>query len=118
MPELPEVEVVRQSLANRIINKKIRKVIVRNRNLRFRIPKKFKSTFEKQKIKNVTRFSKFVIIELLNKLYCIIHLGMSGTIHITKKKITKILLQIQVFITRLFCQKNIIMLSSYLEILD
>ena len=33
----------------------------------------------------VTRFSKYVIIELLNKFYCIIHLGMSGTIHIAKK---------------------------------
>ena len=89
MPELPEVEIVKQSLVKNVKSEKILKVIVRNRNLRFRIPKKFKSTFEKQKIKNVTRFSKFVIIELLNKLYCIIHLGMSGTIHITKKKNNK-----------------------------
>ena len=90
MPELPEVEIVKQSLVKNVKSEKILKVIVRNRNLRFRVPTKFKSTFEKQIIKNVTRFSKYVIIELLNKLYCIIHLGMSGTIHIIKKKITKI----------------------------
>ena len=46
MPELPEVEVVRQSLANRIINKKIRKVIVRNRNLRFKLPHNFENLME------------------------------------------------------------------------
>ena len=39
MPELPEVEIVRQSLDKKIKQKKVKKVIVRNRNLRFKIPK-------------------------------------------------------------------------------
>ena len=34
MPELPEVEIVRQSLDKKIKQKKVKKVIVRNRNLR------------------------------------------------------------------------------------
>ena len=38
MPELPEVEIVRQSLNKKIKQKKVKKVIVRNRNLRFKIP--------------------------------------------------------------------------------
>ena len=38
MPELPEVEVVRQSLDKKIKQKKVKKVIIRNRNLRFKIP--------------------------------------------------------------------------------
>ena len=42
MPELPEVEVVRQSLAKKIKQKKVKKVIVRNKNLRFKIPDNFK----------------------------------------------------------------------------
>ena len=42
MPELPEVEIVRQSLNKKIIQKTIKKVIVRNRNLRFEV----KSSFE------------------------------------------------------------------------
>ena len=33
MPELPEVEVVRQSLNKIIKQKKVKKIIVRNRNL-------------------------------------------------------------------------------------
>ena len=41
MPELPEVEVVRQSLDKKIKRKKVKKVIVRNRNLRFTIPNNF-----------------------------------------------------------------------------
>ena len=47
MPELPEVEIVRQSLDKKIKHKKIKKVIVRNRNLRFKIPQNFKKFFKK-----------------------------------------------------------------------
>ena len=85
MPELPEVEIVKQSLIKNVKSEKILKVIVRNRNLRFKLPKNFKNIIEKQKIINITRFSKYLIIELLNNLYCVLHLGMSGTIHIVKK---------------------------------
>ena len=41
MPELPEVEIVRQSLDKKVKNKVIQKVIVKNRNLRFMIHSKF-----------------------------------------------------------------------------
>ena len=41
MPELPEVEVVRQSLNKKIKQKKVKKVIIRNRNLRVKIPSNF-----------------------------------------------------------------------------
>ena len=85
MPELPEVEVVRQSLANRIINKKIRKVIVRNRNLRFKLPHNFENHLKNKKIYKVERFSKYLILLFSDKSYCLIHLGMSGTIHIQFK---------------------------------
>ena len=43
MPELPEVEIVRQSLNKKINQKRVKKVIIRNRNLRFLIPNNFKS---------------------------------------------------------------------------
>ena len=46
MPELPEVEIVRQSLSKKIKQKKVKKVIVRNRNLRFKIPKNFSNYFK------------------------------------------------------------------------
>ena len=38
MPELPEVEIVRQSLNKKIKQKVVKKVLIRNRNLRSKIP--------------------------------------------------------------------------------
>tara|TARA_B100002019_G_scaffold142429_1_gene122757 strand:- start:377 stop:1240 length:864 start_codon:yes stop_codon:yes gene_type:complete len=82
MPELPEVEVIRQSLDKRIKQKKVKKVIVRNKNLRFKIPDDFPRYLENKKILKVGRFSKYLILYLSNKSYCLLHLGMSGTIHL------------------------------------
>ena len=82
MPELPEVEIVRQSLDKKIKQKKVRKVIIRNRNLRFKIPPNFSSFLKNQKIVKVDRFSKYLIFNLSNYSFCLLHLGMSGTIHL------------------------------------
>ena len=86
MPELPEVEIVRQSLHKKIKKKSIKKVIIRNRKLRFKIPRDFESFLKNKKIIEVSRFSKYLIIHFQNEDYCLIHLGMSGTIHIIKNK--------------------------------
>ncbi len=86
MPELPEVEIVRQSLDKNIKHKKVQKVIVRNRNLRIKLPNNFKKILENKKIDKVSRFSKYLIIHLPKDEFCIIHLGMSGTIHLIKHK--------------------------------
>ena len=88
MPELPEVEIVRESLDKTIKQKKVKKVIIRNRNLRFKIPFNFENFLKNQKIIEVRRFSKYLILSLSNNSYCLLHLGMSGTVHIihTKKK--------------------------------
>ena len=86
MPELPEVEIVRQSLNKKIKLKLVKKVIVKNRNLRFRIPDSFENLIINSKILKVGRFSKYLILHLSNKSFCLIHLGMSGTIHIVFKK--------------------------------
>ena len=39
MPELPEVEIVKKSLIKKIKSRKIKQVIVRNSNLRFKLKK-------------------------------------------------------------------------------
>jgi len=85
MPELPEVEIVKQSLAKKIQQKKIKKVIIKNRNLRFKIPPKFEELLQNKIIKKVTRFSKYLILNFSDGSFCLIHLGMSGTIHLIKK---------------------------------
>ncbi len=85
MPELPEVEVVKQSLNKKIKEKKVKKVLVWNRNLRKKVPLNFGNFFINQKISKVSRFSKYLILHLSNSKKCLIHLGMSGTIHFIKK---------------------------------
>ena len=85
MPELPEVEIVKQSLAKKIQQKKIKKVIISNRNLRFKIPFKFEELLKDKIIKKVTRFSKYLILNFSDGSFCLIHFGMSGTIHLVKK---------------------------------
>jgi len=86
MPELPEVEIVRQSLLKNIKGKKINKVLVRNRNLRLKLESAFEKKLKNKFISNIKRFSKYLIIEFENQNFCIVHLGMSGTIHIIKNK--------------------------------
>ena len=59
MPELPEVEIVKQSLAKKIQKKKIKKVIIKNRNLRFKIPLKFEELLKKY----FNKYSKLNFLE-------------------------------------------------------
>ena len=89
MPELPEVEIVKQSLKKSIKYKKIQEVIVRNRNLRFKVTRNFEKILKNKFITEVSRISKYIIIHLESNMYCIIHLGMSGTIHLIKKSNNK-----------------------------
>ena len=82
MPELPEVEVVRRSLKKCIIGKKIKKVNVFNRNLRYKIENKFKNLIQNQIIQSTKRKSKYLLILLNNDYTILIHLGMTGKIFI------------------------------------
>ncbi len=86
MPELPEVEIVKRSLKNKVNYKKIKKIIISNRNLRFKVQKNFETILEGRSIVNVSRFSKYIILTLDNYNYCLIHLGMSGTLHLIDYK--------------------------------
>ena len=56
MPELPEVEIVKQSLNKKIKGKTIEKVLVRNRNLRFKLPYNFEKKIRKKKLPRLIDF--------------------------------------------------------------
>ena len=86
MPELPEIEIVKQSLDKNIKFEKIKKVVVRNRSLRFKISKDFEFFLINKKINKISRKSKYLVFHLNNNTFCIIHLGMTGTIHLVGKK--------------------------------
>ncbi len=89
MPELPEVEIVKQSLNKIAKYKTIYKVLVNNRSLRFRVPENFENFLRKRKIIKISRRSKYVIFELDFEKFLILHLGMSGTIHLLKNNFKK-----------------------------
>ncbi len=78
MPELPEVEVTRRTLLKFIKNKVIENIKINNSNLRFKIPENFKKIIIGQKIVNILRRSKYILIYLKNNYVIISHLGMSG----------------------------------------
>ena len=86
MPEFPELEIVRKSLNIMVKQKKVKKVKVQNKNLRFKLPYYFSLCLQNKKIIKVGRFSKYFIIFVSDGSYCLIHLGMSRTIHIVSKK--------------------------------
>ena len=85
MPELPEVDIIKQSLKKSILNKKIIKVIINNRNLRFKINKNTERLLKNRKIIYVSRIAKYLIIYLDDGKIIIFHFGMSGTLHLIKK---------------------------------
>ncbi len=84
MPELPEVEIIKQSLKKTVLFKQIKQVLVKNRNLRFKIKKNFQKKLKNKKITKVERRSKYLILHLNKYEYLIIHFGMSGTLHLLK----------------------------------
>jgi len=86
MPELPEVEIVKRSLKNKVNYKKIKKIIIKNRNLRFKVPENFENILKGRVITDILRFSKYIILSLDNSSFCLIHLGMSGTLHLINSK--------------------------------
>ena len=86
MPELPEVEIVKRSLQKSVYLRKILKVKVNNRNLRYKVDKNFEKKLKGKKILNISRKAKYITILLDNYTFFCIHLGMSGTLHIVKNK--------------------------------
>ena len=86
MPELPEVEVVKRSLKNKIINLRIKKVTINTNKLRYSIIKKDFDKIINTKILSVKRRSKYLLINLQKNLTIICHLGMTGKFFISQEK--------------------------------
>ena len=80
MPELPEVETVRASLARDIIGKKIKAVSVTNGRLvrRHKTAKDFRSMLEGHSLKSAQRLGKNLVFALDDGNHLVIHLGMTG----------------------------------------
>jgi len=86
MPELPEVETTIKSL-NILKNKKVIKVDIHIKKLRYLVPFLDLKNIINYKIINLRRIAKYIIIDLDNAKSIIIHLGMSGRLKIVKNNV-------------------------------
>lgn len=77
MPELPEVETILRGLQSVLTGTDILKVVVRCRKLRWLIADDFEEQLTHQRILDLSRRGKYLLLHLSNKAL-LIHLGMSG----------------------------------------
>ena len=85
MPELPEVEVVKRSLENKLKNLRIERVFINNNKLRYKINNRQFYSIKGQKIISVKRRSKYLLINLNQGFTILAHLGMTGKFFITER---------------------------------
>lgn len=83
MPELPEVETICNGIQP-LVQQTINQVIVRQYQLRFKIPSTLATTLKNTEIKGINRRGKYLLL-LTSKGTLIIHLGMSGRLRLYKE---------------------------------
>ena len=86
MPELPEVEVVKRSLSNKLQNLIIKKVKINDDKLRYRIDKNETRKIVGLKFIKIKRRSKFLLFFLSRNTVMLVHLGMTGKLIFVNKK--------------------------------
>ncbi len=83
MPELPEVETVLRGLAPVLDGRTIIKAKVNRPDLRWPFPENMAGRISGQKISKLWRRSKYILADLSSGESLLVHLGMSGRIHIS-----------------------------------
>lgn len=81
MPELPEVETTRRGIAPHLVDRIIRDVVVRHRQLRWPVPHGLATRLRGQRIHAVDRRGKYLLLRC-DKGTLILHLGMSGSLRL------------------------------------
>ena len=81
MPELPEVETTRRGILPALKNQRIQQVTIRNARLRWPIEANFATVLTGQRIIDVQRRAKYLLIAL-ERGTVIWHLGMSGSLRV------------------------------------
>ena len=83
MPELPEVETIKESMRKSLADATISSAKVYNRSLRQPVPDNFEKIVCKAKICRIYRIAKYALWELDNGYSIVWHFGMSGKVRIT-----------------------------------
>ena len=85
MPELPEVETTRLGLLPKVQGSRIATVTVRDRRLRWPIPKNFATQLAGNTVADITRRGKYLLWDCRldeRRGYLLSHLGMSGSLRV------------------------------------
>ena len=81
MPELPEVETTRRGIEPWLVGRRIDKLIVRERRLRWRIPASLAARLRGARVRAVGRRAKYLLVAT-DAGTLIAHLGMSGSLRV------------------------------------
>ena len=84
MPELPEVETSRRGIEPHIVDTRITRVMIRNRQLRWPVARSVDRNLIGSSIASVTRRAKYLLINTSHGT-AILHLGMSGSVFIVDR---------------------------------
>lgn len=80
MPELPEVETIRRGLEPLVLGRRVTRVVVRERRLRWPVQPDLESRLAGRRIEQAGRRAKYLVLSLDNGDRLLLHLGMSGRI--------------------------------------
>src|SRR5271157_916085 len=84
MPELPEVEIVRQGLAPAMEGASFAAVTLNRADLRFPFDANFEARLKGQQVSRLTRRAKYIIAETASGLGLAMHLGMTGRFTVSR----------------------------------
>jgi len=79
MPELPEVETSRRGIEPHIVGATISRIVIRERRLRWPVPRSVDRNLPGQSVNSVSRRAKYILINTQHGS-AILHLGMSGSV--------------------------------------
>ena len=81
MPELPEVETTRRGIEPHVVGRRIRRLVVHERRLRWPVDVEASATFVGCRIHRAGRRAKYLLLET-DAGTLILHLGMSGSLRV------------------------------------
>lgn len=82
MPELPEVETIKEALRQAVDGAVIKEITVRCRSFRIPVPDNFENLLKGGRIAKIYRIAKYVVIDIDNGYSIVWHFGMSGRVKI------------------------------------
>jgi formamidopyrimidine-DNA glycosylase len=83
MPELPEVETTRRGIAPSLEGSRVRALVVRERRLRWPVPRGLEASLADAVIERVDRRGKYLLLTTARGT-ALVHLGMSGSMRVLR----------------------------------